>query len=378
MKNIFFQLRNSIIGFLYRNFFKKILFKIDEEKIHDNIIRLGKFLGSNILFRKTISLSLNFSDPMLEQNIGGIFFKNPVGLAAGFDKNAELTEIAPSLGFGFIEVGSITGQPCSGNPKPRLWRLIKSRSIVVYYGLKNDGSEIISKRLATKKFKIPVGISLAKTNSPETIETEKGIKDYLKAAQSFLNIGDYLTINISCPNAFGGQPFTDSYSLNLLLQEIKGLNIKKPIFLKMPPDLPPEKVDKIIELADGYRLAGFICANLIKNRNNPKIIPEEISRVPEELGGISGRPAEETANNLIAYIYQKTKGEKIIIGCGGIFNALDAYKKIRLGASLLQLITGLIFEGPQIISQINLGLCRLLKKDGFKNISEAVGADNSL
>lgn len=222
---------------------------------------------------------------------------------------------------------------------------------------------------------MPLGVSIAKTNSPETVDTEKGIKDYLKGIQTFFNIGDYLTINISCPNAYGGQPFTEPRILKLLLGKIDKLNIEKPIFLKMAPDLASKAVDDIIELADYYHLSGFICSNCTKNRNNKIIIPEEISRVPKDKGGISGKALEELTNNLIAYIYQKTKGQKIIIGCGGIFNAQDAYQKIKLGASLLQLITGMIFEGPQIISDINLGLCRLLKEDGFKNISQAVGAD---
>ncbi len=378
MKNIFIKVRNSIIGFFYRNIFKKIFFKIDPEITHDRAVQMGKILGSNIFLKKAVSFCLSFSDPALKQNICGITFENPIGLAAGFDKDAEIIEIMPNVDFGFTEVGSITGQPCLGNPKPRLWRLPKSRGLVVHYGLKNDGAEEISKRLAEKKQKInkiPLGINIAKTNSSDMVGIEKEINDYLKGIQVFLNIGDYLAINISCPNAHGGQPFTDPDRLNLLFQEIDKLNIKKPIFLKMPPDLSFEMVDKIIELAEQYHISGFICSNITKNRNNPKIIPEEINQVPAGIGGISGKPSEEMTNNLIAYVYKKTRGEKIIIGCGGIFSAEDAYKKIRMGASLLQLITGMIFEGPQLISEINLGLCQMLKKDGFKNISQAIGAD---
>lgn len=377
MKIILIQLRNNIIGFLYRHFFKKIFFKIEAEKIHQKIINLGRILGSNNFFRKSISFFFNFSDPMLRQDVSGIIFKNPIGLAAGFDKDAKIVKIMSSVGFGFIEVGSITGQPCPGNPKPRLWRLPKSKAIVVNYGLNNDGAKAIAERLTQKKWPadIPLGINVAKANLPEIVRIEEGINDYLKAISFFLDIGDYLTINISCPSAYGGQPFTDPDRLNLLLSGVSKFNIKKPIFLKMPPDLSLETVDKIIDLVNQYNLTGFICSNAAKNRNNLKIIPEEIKRVPQDKGGISGKPIEEMTNNLIAYIFQKTKGEKVIIGCGGIFKATDAYKKIKLGASLLQLITGMIFEGPQIISQINLGLCRLLKKDGFKKISQAIGAD---
>ena len=379
MKNIFIKIRNSIIGFFYRNLFRKIAFKIDPEVTHDRAVQMGKILGSNILFGKITSFFFSFSSPVLKQNICGITFENPIGLAAGFDKNAEIIEIMPSVGFGFTEIGSITGQLCLGNPKPRLWRLPKSKGLVVHYGLKNNGAEEISKRLLEKKQKInkiPLGINIAKTNSSDIVGIEKEIDDYLKGIQAFLNIGDYLAINISCPNAHGGQPFTDPDRLNLLFQEINKFNITKPIFLKMAPDLSFEIVDKIIELAEQYNISGFICSNITKNRNNPKIISEEINQVPVDIGGISGKPSEEMTNNLIAYVYKKTKGEKIIIGCGGIFSAKDAYKKIRLGSSLLQLITGMIFEGPQLISEINIGLCDLLKKDGFKNINEAIGIDS--
>tara|TARA_Y100000031_G_scaffold154996_1_gene204381 strand:- start:3782 stop:4903 length:1122 start_codon:yes stop_codon:yes gene_type:complete len=370
------KLRNAIISFFYKNLLRKILFRIDPEKIHDRAIYLGRILGSNLLLKKITSLFLNFSDPSLKQNIAGIPFINPIGLAAGFDKNAQLIEIMPKVGFGFMEVGSFTGQPCAGNPKPRLWRLVKSRGLVVNYGLKNDGAEAISQRLANQSSQIPLGINIGKTNSAETVELEKGINDYLKGIQSFLDIGDYLTINISCPNACGGESFTEPNSLNLLLKQVDRFDIKKPIFLKMAPNLPWQQIDQIIELAHQYQITGFICSNLSKNRNNSKVLPQEISKLPQDVGSVSGKPAEQSANGQIKYIYQKTKGQKVIMGCGGVFSAEDAYKKIRLGANLIQLITGMIFEGPQVISQINLGLSQLLKRDRFENISQAVGIDN--
>ncbi len=376
--NILIKLRNDIIGFLYRNVLRKVLFKIKPEEAHSRILGLGKILGSNAFSRKAVSLCFNFSDPRLKQNICGITFENPVGLAAGFDKDAEIIKIMPSVGFGFTEVGSITHEAYEGNPKPWLWRLPNSRGLVINYGLKNKGAQVIAERLISDSGRIsniPLGISIAKTNSPKTAGVEEGISDYIGGIRSFLEIGDYLTINISCPNAYGGQPFTDSRVLNQLLREVGRLNIQKPIFLKMPPDISFELIDGIIELANQYRISGFICSNLTKKRDNPKIILEEIRRIPLSIGSISGKPVEEMANNLIAHVYQKTRGEKIIIGCGGIFSAQDAYKKIKIGASLVQLITGMVFEGPQLISQINLGLSQLLKRDGFKNISQAIGAD---
>jgi dihydroorotate dehydrogenase len=372
MKEKIIEIRNRISHFLYKKIAVKIFFMIDPEKVHDTMLLFGRILGSNPLTRGMTSLFFNYSNKKLEQNILGIEFPNPIGLGAGFDKDAQITSILPDVGFGFAEVGSITGEPCEGNPRPRLWRLKKSRSIVIYYGLKNDGCEKISARLANKRFRIPIGISVAKTNCKETVDVDAGIKDYVKAYKSFADIGSYTTINISCPNAFGGEPFTDPAKLEKLLKETDRIKTKKPVFLKISPDLDKKEIDKIIEVSSKHRVDGFICSNLTKKRDSPKIIDE---KVPDK-GGISGKVLDELADELIYYVYKKTKGKKIIIASGGVFDAEDAYRKIKLGASLVQVITGMIFEGPQTISQINQGLVKLLEKDGFKNISEAVGKGN--
>jgi dihydroorotate dehydrogenase len=312
-----------------------------------------------------------YANPMLEQDILGIHFKNPIGLSAGFDKNAELTGIIPEVGFGFEEAGTITGEPCEGNPRPRLWRAKKSKSLVVYWGLMNNGSEKIAARLKDKKFRFPVGISIGKTNTESTVELTNGIADYLKAYRAFENIGAYYTINISCPNTFGGEPFTDPAKLDLLLAEINKLPHTKPILIKLDPDLSFEVIDQIIEVARKYKINGFVCSNLTKKRDNPKILDV----VPEK-GGLSGKVQQDLSDKQVEYIFKKCGKEFLIIGCGGVFTAEDAYRKIKLGASLIYLITGMIFEGPQVVSDINRGLVKLLKIDGYKNISEAIGSDN--
>lgn len=370
--------KNTIIHWLYVYVLKPVFFLMDPENAHDLMTRVGEILGGNSFTRKLTGVMFDYSNPMLEQNILGINFKNPVGLAAGFDKDARLTRILPHVGFGFEEIGSVTGEPCEGNPKPRLWRLPKSRALIVYYGLKNNGAEEISKRLAGKKFAFPIGTSIAKTNNEGTTSVEAGVADYAKAYRLMSDIGSYTTINISCPNAFGGQPFSDPAKLDQLLLEISKLPKTKPIFLKMPPDLDLNSVDKIIGLARQFKIDGFICTNLTKDRIEPSIRAKIKEDLPTDKGGISGKVVEPLSDELIKYIYSKTKGEFVIIGCGGIFSAEDAYRKIRLGSSLLQLITGMIFEGPQMIGEINRELVELLKKDGFSNISEAVGVDNNL
>lgn len=375
MTEVLTRWRNEAFHFLYKNIFRRMVFRLDPENVHDAIVIMGRLLGHIWPMRIVSAWILDYKNPMLKQTIRGIEFSNPIGLSAGFDKNAELTKILPAVGFGFAELGSITGEPCSGNPKPRLWRLKKSKSILVYYGLKNPGCEAVAKRLAGKKFSIPMGISIAKTNSPDTVEIDAGVEDYFKAYKTFSDskIGDYYTINISCPNAYGGCPFVGAAELEKLLERVASIPKTKPIFIKISPDLSREQIDNIIALSRKYKIDGFICSNLTKNRNNAKILDDNVP----EVGGMSGKIVEDLANELIRYIRRNTGNEFVIIGCGGVFSAEDAYKKIKSGASLIQLITGMIYEGPQLISSINQGLAVLLRRDGFNSLAEAVGVDVS-
>ncbi len=369
MYSLFIALRNRAFGLSYRFVLKRIFFRLDPEFVHDRMIFAGKCLGRFFVTRKTTALLFGYHHPALTQTLHGVTFPNPVGLSAGFDKNAVLTDILPSVGLGFAEVGSITGEPCAGNAGKHLWRLPKSKSLVVYYGLKNDGCEAIANRLREKRLRGVVGISIAKTNNPETCETIAGVADYAKAFKAFLDIGDYFTINISCPNAYGGEPFTDPERLETLLGALDTIPTAKPIFLKLSPDLTPVQRDAIIDIANTHRVAGFVCTNLTKKRDNPAI--RERNLPPH--GGLSGLPVRDLSTAMIREVYQKTGGAKTIIGCGGVMSANDAYEKITAGASLIQLMTGMIYEGPQVISEINRGLVELLRRDGFKNISEAVG-----
>lgn len=357
---------------------KPLFFLIDPEKVHEIMLACGAWLGDCAVGRGLTHLAYYYSNPKLGQTIKGIYFPNPVGLAAGFDKDGRLTQIIPEVGFGFAEIGSVTGRPCSGNTGQRLWRLKKSKSIVVNYGLKNVGAEVISSELAELSFKIPIGISLAKTNTAITNDEKCGINDYVQAYVAFASkkVGDYFTINISCPNVSGGQPFLEPNALSRLLAAMTDARSKyydtKPWFIKLPADLYPTAIDAMIEIAREHHVTGFICSNLTKNRHNKKIIDQNI---PAH-GSLSGAVVRELSNNLIRHIYKKTGHEFIIIGCGGIFSAEDAYTKIKAGASLLQLITGMIFQGPQLISEINQKLVLLLRKDGYTSINQAIGVDS--
>ena len=359
----------------YTHLAKPIFFRRDPESVHDAVVRFGKTLGRVTLTRRAVAFLFHYAHNMLEQDILGIHFENPIGLTAGFDKNAELTRIVPAVGFGFAEVGSITGEPCEGNPKPRLWRLPKSQGLMVYYGLKNDGCEAIARRLAGERFEIPIGISVAKTNSPATVDVQTGIADYHKAFKTLEPHADYLTVNISCPNAFGGEPFTAPERLEMLLSNLDTIQTAKPVFLKLPVDLGNTSMDALVAVAERHRVHGLILANLTKRRDHPTIDQTEVHGL--DRGGISGKPMYDLANELLTHLFQTVGSRFVLIGSGGVFSAEDAYEKIRRGASLIQLATGMIFQGPQLIGEINRGLVALLKRDGFSHIREAIGSESS-
>ena len=238
-----------------------------------------------------------------------------------------------------------------------------------------------------KKIKnFPLGISIAKTNCKETVDVNTAILDYYHSLGILEPFADYITINISCPNTFGGQPFSSPELLEQLLTKLDTITPdtialdtvkpKKPRYIKLSPDLTKKEVDGIISICMKHKVQGFIISNLLKKRENSNIPLSAFNKVG--MGGLSGKPVENYSNQLISYVYAKTKGKMTIIGCGGIFNSRDAYAKIKAGASLVQLITAMIYQGPGVINEINKGLVKLVKKDGFSNISEAVGVDHRL
>lgn len=368
------SIKYSLLRKSYRNLLRPYLFQLDPENAHDLFTNFGEFLGKSYL-TKTITKSIfYYQNKALSQKVAGISFHNPVGLSAGFDKDASLQAILPDVGFGYMQIGSVTLKPYLGNLEPRLYRLIKSKGLVVNYGLKNIGvNKIIAKLKNYDQPSFPLGISVAKTNCRETVGTKEGISDYYKCLKLLDNngIGNFYTLNISCPNTFGGEPFTTPDKLKKLLKKISTLNIQKPIFVKMPINLNWQEFKKLLNVIVKYQLAGVVISNLTKTRD-PKLIKDDIPK--GVIGGISGKPTEKQGNVLISKTYKNYKDKLIIIGVGGIFSAEDAYEKIKSGATLVQLITGMVFEGPQLIGEINQELVELLQNDGYKNINEAVGA----
>jgi len=363
----------------YQKVAKPLLFMQKPDSVHERLLIIGTKIQNIRVVQNIIHFSLAYSNnSYLRQKVFGIQFINPVGLSAGFDKNFELLPLLKSVGFGFMEGGSLTFEPCIGNPKPWFYRLPKTKSLVVNAGLANEGVKTIIKRIMlypkSTFDNFPINISVAKTNSKQASSETDAIEDYLGSLIQIKKsgVGDIITLNISCPNTYGGEPFTSPSRLEHLLKQVDRLHINKPIFIKMPSDLNWTEFDKLLQVVIKHQISGLTISNLAKDRGQIKLmdpLPKSVK------GNLSGKPTWDLSNNLIKQTYQKYGDRFIIIGVGGIFSAEDAYTKIKLGASLVELITGIIFEGPQLVGRINYDLVKLLKKDGYKSVHEAIGSD---
>ncbi len=367
-------------GAVYRRFLKPLLFRQRPDAVHSRMLKLAAVYQKFPAAIRTISRILVYrNDALLKQTVNGITFRNPVGLSAGFDKNIELLPTMQSVGYGFMTGGSVTYQPCDGNPRPWFYRLPKSKSLIVNVGLANQGVERIRQRITSYEEKwlaeFPLIVSIAKTNSPENCNDNEAIADYIGSLEVVRNekhIAAY-ELNISCPNAYGGEPFTTPKRLDKLLTAVDALSLTKPVWIKMPINLAWRDFNSLLQVILKHHMTTVVIGNLNKQRLGKQL--QDAIPVGTK-GNLSGLPTQKLSDELIAKTYQKYHGKLIIVGVGGIFSAKDAYRKICLGASLVGLVTGMIFEGPQLIGQINEELTELLVKDGFRNISEAIGSNN--
>jgi dihydroorotate dehydrogenase len=359
---------------MYESFLKPLLFLFNPEFMHDSFVAIGQVLGAVPGGKQIVRAFCGYEHPSLKTNVLGIDFKNPIGLAAGFDKDVRLTKIMPSVGFGFMEVGAVTQFPYAGNPGRRLVRLPEDNSIIVYYGLKNIGATAVEKKTSRLlPFGIPVGLNIAKTNNAD-IKGEKSVEDYVMTYRVLAEHFAYVTLNISCPNAGDGRLFQDPQMLDSLLAAFAKEKKHGPILLKISNDLTTQEVDTVLDVVLKYSFVdGFVVGNLAKRRDAVQLRSpaSRLNLLPQ--GGISGAPVKELSTNLIRHIYRRTNGKYVLIGLGGVFTAEDAYEKIKAGASLVQIITGLIYGGPMVVKRINKGLVELLARDGYHHVSEAVG-----
>lgn len=360
---------------LYKRIIRPILFLFSPDWLHLTTVQFGSWLGAWSVSRNLLTLLFSYTHSSLETQVCGISFKNPIGLAGGFDKDAQLIQTIPCIGFGFTEVGSITRYAYAGNPHPWSVRLKKDESLIVNYGLKNKGVTVLAPYIQKQYRTCPVMVNIAKTNDAK-IKGDDSISDYIASFRLLQHVADLININISCPNSGDGILFCEDMGLlKKLLDALQAEKSQKPIFLKLKPDISNDMVCAIVALVKNYScVTGFIVSNLTRNRN--LLSHTQLADIEQYKGGISGKPMQKLSTEMIRSIYVLTGGAYPIIGVGGIFSAKDAYEKIRAGASLVELMTGMIFEGPSLIKRVNKGLVELLKKDGFHSVTEAVGADH--
>jgi dihydroorotate dehydrogenase len=344
----------KIMDFLYDKALRPMLFKCDPEKVHDAFVAVGAFAGRFSITRASVSFLYGYHGRDISKTVDGIQYRLPVLLSAGFDPDGQLTQILKSVSFGGEEVGSTTALPCEGNQRPRLTRLIRNKSIVVYKGLRNKGVDALIAHLShTKRVsEYVIGISIARTNVKiSSVDVEAGIADYALSFQKLnrAGVGDYYTINISCPNTFDGEAFTDPALLARLLARLREVPCSKPIYLKMPINMEWDVFSQLLDIADRNAISGVIIGNLNKSYeelDHPEDAPKEFR------GGLSGKPCFLRSNDFIRKTREKYGNRFTIIGAGGIFTPEDAMEKFRAGSDLIMLVSGMIFEGPGLMHKI--------------------------
>ena len=340
---------------------RSLIFKFDPETAHSFAIKSLKFNFVKNIFDK------NKNDPMFQTSLFGKKIENPIGLAAGFDKNAEVYNSLFKLGFGFVEVGTITPIPQFGNPKPRIFRLEEDKALINRLGFNNLGANNINSRIRSNAPNGVLGINIGPNK-----DTKNRLNDYLLCLKNFHDVANYITVNISSPNTENLRNFHDPDNLeelmNALNEEKKNLKSKIPIVVKVSPDILNDEVEKIVEILLKYQTEAIIISNSTDGCREKLI---NISKL--EKGGLSGKPLESKSNELIQRFYNLTKNKIKIIGVGGVDSGKSAYEKFLHGASYIQLYTGMIYQGPNIVSKIKKELKEILLEKGVKHFQDIIG-----
>lgn len=363
----------NLIQLLYKNALKPFLFRIDPETAHDWVVSGMKQLSRHPSALRAVNGLLTVEDPRLTVSIRSLTCPNPVGLGAGFDKSAELADVLPYFGFGFVEVGTLTPNPQQGQKKPRLFRIPSQEALINRMGFNNAGVKDATERLLRRKpHAMRIGINIGKGRDTPV---EEAAEDYELAFNYVFPAADFIVVNVSSPNTPNLRDLQAVKPLDQILRILTRRNRAmseeageppKSLFVKVSPDNHEETLEEIARLAVEYGI-GLVATNTTVDRSMLT------GKAPAEAGGLSGKPLKKKSNHVIRRLRQLTKGVVPIIGVGGVFSAEDAYEKIRLGASLVQVYTGWIYEGPRLIPHINRGLLALLERDGFARIQDAVG-----
>jgi dihydroorotate dehydrogenase len=362
---------------LYRSILRPVLFRLPPESVHEWALR-GLSLAFAPGFARGIASRHFESAPFGELRRFGLKFKNPVGLAAGFDKNGLAAEGLAALGFGFVEVGTVTHRAQEGNPRPRLFRLPVDRALVNRLGFNNQGAAAVATHLARHRPRCVLGINIGKSR---VVPIEAAIEDYLASFEVLYPLADYIAVNVSSPNTPNLRELQRASALEALLKTLQRRNEELsqgpkglgpvPLLVKIAPDLEMKELESIVEVAENSGLKGIIATNTTTGRANLRTPAREVESYGQ--GGLSGAPLRARSTEIVARLYHLTRGRLVIIGTGGIFTAADAWEKICAGASLVQLYTGFIYEGPGVVRRINEGLAMMARREGYGSIDEAVG-----
>ena len=350
--------------------FHKALLQVgDAETAHRYATNVMKAAQGNPVVLGMIEKQYSFQHSSLNSTVAGIQFRNPVGLAAGFDKYGELPPIMHALGFGFTELGTFTEHQQVGNPQPRMFRLREDKALINRMGFNNAGADLAEKALqALGEQSIPIGINIGKSKATPL---DEALNDYRYSFEKLNPFADYFVINVSSPNTPGLRELQGKEQLVELCYGVMDTNTNsKPVFVKIAPDLEYTQVDDVIGVVQEVGLTGIVATNTTNSRYG--LVPGPYTK---EKGGLSGRPLKQRSRDMVKHIWKQTEGKMPIIGVGGIENANDAYLMIKAGASLVQSYTGFIYGGPSFVHDVNKGLVGLLEKDGYKSISEAVGVN---
>jgi dihydroorotate dehydrogenase len=343
---------------------RPLLFALPAETAHRAVSGLLR-VAQGTPVESALAARYALEDDRLSVEVFGETFPNPVGVAAGFDKNGEMPSVLTSLGFGHVEVGGVTAERQPGNPRPRMFRLTEDRGLVNRMGFNNDGADTVGERLARKRLPgAPLGINIGKSKSTPL---EDAAEDYAYTYDRVAEHGDFFVVNVSSPNTPGLRELQDREPLERILTALQDRGAS-PLLVKLSPDLPGPAIEEALQLAADLDLDGVIATNTTTDR--PDTLQGEHR---EEAGGLSGKPIEARATETVRFVAERT--DLPVVGVGGVFTAADAYRKIRAGATLVQLYTGLVYRGPSIARDINEGLLDLLERDGFDSIEDAVGAD---
>lgn len=348
----------------YKALAKPLLFRLDPERAHRFTFRIGRALGDADWMRVALAARYGHPDPVLASERFGLRYPSPIGTAAGFDKNADLVRVLPAVGFGHMEIGSVTALPSAGNPRPRLFRLPDDRALINRMGLNNQGADAIAARLTGFRAAVPLAVNIAKTHDPRILGDD-AIRDYVRSVEVMEAAADHIVLNVSCPNTEEGKTFEEPGAFRELLAAVR---TRKPLSVKFSPDVDDRTLETLTAIALDAGVRGFTAVNTSVRRDGLATSAERLAAIGR--GGLSGRPLRDPALRTLRFLRQVLPSDATLTSVGGISDITDVLARFRAGAHLVQIYTGLIYEGPMLAARMNRELASVIKRDGASSLDE--------